>query len=99
MMCVLIHAVNTVLQASSLIEKYGLPWAFRIVGLTCFGICCLGTVLVKDRIPRSQRKHLPIKSPIQPTLLKNIDYDIWLVGAVVGLMGYLTPMFYLPSKS
>ncbi|KAI9311979.1 major facilitator superfamily domain-containing protein [Dichotomocladium elegans] len=83
-------------MASFLISKYGIAWAFRITGLVCLGICALGVLLIKDRIPRALRKTMPIKSPIQLSILTNMDFVIWLFGAVIGLLGYLTPMFYLP---
>ncbi|KAI9495835.1 major facilitator superfamily domain-containing protein [Zychaea mexicana] len=84
-------------MASFLISEYGIPWAYRILGLFSLGICCVGTILVKDRLPRSYRKNLLLKSPVQWSMFKMADFDIWLVGAVIALMGYLSPMFYLPK--
>ncbi|KAI8143612.1 major facilitator superfamily domain-containing protein [Fennellomyces sp. T-0311] len=84
-------------MASFLITKYGIRWAFHILGFFSLGICCIGTILVKDRLPSSYRKNLPIKSPIQFSMFKMSDFNVWLVGAVIALMGYLTPMFYLPK--
>ncbi|KAG2217423.1 hypothetical protein INT45_013754 [Circinella minor] len=80
-----------------LILKYGLPWAYRILGFFLLGICTVGTILIKDRLPKSHRKNKPIKSPIQVSMFKMLNFDIWLVGSVVGLMGYLPPVFYLPK--
>lgn len=39
-----------------------------------------------------------IKSPIKLFMLKDIDFVIWLFGAVISLTGYMVPLFYLPSK-
>ncbi|KAI9269223.1 major facilitator superfamily domain-containing protein [Phascolomyces articulosus] len=80
-----------------LITKYGLPWAYRILGFFCLGMCALGTILIKDRLPASYLKNQQIKSPIQPSMFKMIDFDVWLIGSVIALMGYLGPMFYLPK--
>ncbi|KAI9269206.1 major facilitator superfamily domain-containing protein [Phascolomyces articulosus] len=80
-----------------LIEKYGIPWAYRILGFFSLGICIVGTILVKDRLPSSYRKKQPIKSPIQLSLFKMTDFNLWLLGSVVALFGYLAPIFYLPK--
>ncbi|KAI7858908.1 major facilitator superfamily domain-containing protein [Circinella umbellata] len=83
--------------ANSLIEKYGIHWAHIILGFFSLGVCALGTILIKDRLPRSYVKKQPIKSPFQFSLLKMANFDIWLVGSVIALLGYLAPLFYLPK--
>ncbi|KAG2217422.1 hypothetical protein INT45_013753, partial [Circinella minor] len=81
-----------------LILKYGLPWAYRILGFFLLGICTLGTFLIKDRVPMSSyRKSQPIKSPIKLSMFKMVNFDIWLIGSVISVMGYLPPVFYLPK--
>ena len=82
---------------NSLIMKYGMHGAYRILGYFSLGICAVGTILIKERLPSTHRKNLPIKSPIQLSMLKEANFNIWLVGAVIALMGYTTPLFYLPS--
>ncbi|KAI9495831.1 major facilitator superfamily domain-containing protein [Zychaea mexicana] len=84
-------------MVSSLIIRFGIPWAYRILGLFSLGVCCLGTILIKDRYPSSHRKQMPIKSPIQLSMLKGIDFNVWLIGAVTALTGYVVPLFYLPK--
>ncbi|KAI9495847.1 major facilitator superfamily domain-containing protein [Zychaea mexicana] len=84
-------------MANALIHKYGIAWAYRIIGFFCLGVCILGAALIKDRLPSSYRKNLPIKSPIQLSMFKIKNFNIWLVGSVVGLMGYLAPVFYFPK--
>ncbi|KAI9495830.1 major facilitator superfamily domain-containing protein [Zychaea mexicana] len=81
-----------------LLEKYGILWAYCILGFFSLGICAVGTILIKDRMPSAYRKQMPIKSPIDWSMFKMTDLNVWLVGSVVGLMGYLGPVFYLPSK-
>ncbi|KAI7860373.1 major facilitator superfamily domain-containing protein [Circinella umbellata] len=81
-----------------LIIKYGLPWAYRILGFFLLGICTIGTILIKDRIPPSCRKSRPLlKSPIQLSMFKIVNFDLWLIGSVVSLLGYLPGLFYLPK--
>ncbi|KAF7725115.1 hypothetical protein EC973_000442, partial [Apophysomyces ossiformis] len=83
-------------MASSLIEKLGLPWAYRIIGLMSFGICMIATVMLRTRLPPKQGKQ-PIKSPIKLSMLKNFDFVLWLLGAVISLTGYLIPLYYMPK--
>ncbi|RCH95789.1 hypothetical protein CU098_009080 [Rhizopus stolonifer] len=85
-------------MVSSLIEKYGIPWAYRIVGLMAFGICMVGSLLIRTRLPPGQDKQ-PTRSPIKPSMLKNFDFVILLHGLVISLTGYLIPLFYLPKYS
>ncbi|KAG2221250.1 hypothetical protein INT45_012371 [Circinella minor] len=65
--------------------------------LTNYLIQKYGTILVKDRLPSSYRKKQSIKSPIQLSLMKSTDFNLWLTGSVVSLLGYLGPLFYLPK--
>ncbi|KAI9269222.1 major facilitator superfamily domain-containing protein [Phascolomyces articulosus] len=80
-----------------LIIRYGLPWAYRILGFFSLGVCTVGTILIKDRLPSSHRKNLPIKSPIEFSMFKEVNFNIWLIGAVTALMGYIVPVFYIPK--
>ncbi|KAI9490439.1 major facilitator superfamily domain-containing protein [Zychaea mexicana] len=84
-------------MANYLIAKYGIPWAYRIIGFYTLGVCAVGAILIKDRLPRSYLKKRPIESPIQLSMFKDVNFDIWLVGSVIGLTGYLGPIFYLPK--
>lgn len=83
-------------MASSLIDKYGIPWAYRIIGLMAFGICMVATALMKTRLPRPPMNE-KITSPIKLFMLKDMDFVTWLIGAVIALTGYFVPLFYLPK--
>lgn len=84
-------------MVSSLVEKYGLPWTYRIVGLMAFGIGMLASCLIRTRLPPGH-VHQPKKSPIRLSLLKDSNFVIMLFGVVISLTGYLIPLFYMPSK-
>lgn len=83
-------------MVSSLIEKYGLPWTYRIVGLMAFGICMLSSCLMRTRLPPGIGKQ-PVRSPIKPAMLKEVNFVIMLFGVVISLTGYLIPLFYMPK--
>ncbi|KAI9016476.1 major facilitator superfamily domain-containing protein [Phycomyces nitens] len=81
--------------ANALIQKYGIPWAYRIIGFMCLGLCTLVTCLVRTRLP-PVTKRPSIKSPIKLFMFKNVDYMIWVVGAVISLTGFYIPIYYIP---
>ncbi|KAI8089813.1 major facilitator superfamily domain-containing protein [Halteromyces radiatus] len=83
-------------MASSLIAKYGIAWAYRIIGLMAFGICMVATALIRTRIPKPPMNQ-KIKSPIKLYMLKDINFVIWLFGVVISLAGYFVPLYYLPK--
>ncbi|KAK4515542.1 uncharacterized protein ATC70_010492 [Mucor velutinosus] len=83
-------------MVTSLVEKYGLPWAYRIVGLMAFGICIIASLLIRTRLPPGHNKQ-PVRSPIKLSMLKDVDFVIMLFGVVIALTGYLIPLFYLPK--
>jgi MFS family permease len=85
-------------MVSSLIQKYGLPWTYRIIGLMALGICLLASCMMRTRLPPGHDKKQPIRSPIKLSMLKDIDFVIWLIGVVISLTSYLIPLFYIPSK-
>ncbi|KAG1443527.1 hypothetical protein G6F56_010642 [Rhizopus delemar] len=83
-------------MVTSLVSKYGLPWAHRIIGLMAFGICMIAACLIKTRLPPDAKKQ-PIKLPIKFSMLKDVNLLIMLAGLVIALFGYLIPLFYLPT--
>ncbi|KAI8364424.1 major facilitator superfamily domain-containing protein [Blakeslea trispora] len=83
-------------MVSHLIGQYGIAWAYRIVGLMAFGICMVGSILIRTRLPPGTERQ-PVRSPIRPSMLKDIDFVILLHGLVISLTGYLIPLFYLPK--
>ncbi|KAI7901826.1 major facilitator superfamily domain-containing protein [Cokeromyces recurvatus] len=83
-------------MVSSLVEKYGLPWTHRIIGLMAFGICAVASMLIRTRLPPDHKKQ-PIRSPIKLSMLKDFNFVLLLCGLVISLTGYLVPLFYLPK--
>ncbi|KAI8882247.1 MFS general substrate transporter [Backusella circina FSU 941] len=83
-------------MASSLIDKYGIGWAYRIIGLMAFGVCCIGTALIRTRLPPGQ-ENKPVRSPIKLSTLKDSNFILMLFGVVIALSGYLVPLYYIPK--
>ncbi|ORY95385.1 major facilitator superfamily domain-containing protein [Syncephalastrum racemosum] len=84
-------------MARSLIDKYDLPWAYRIIGLMSVGVCAVSAAMLQERLPKGYRQKAKFKSPIKLSTFKIVDFNIWLVGAVIALTGYLSPLFFVPK--
>ncbi|KAI7872934.1 major facilitator superfamily domain-containing protein [Spinellus fusiger] len=78
-----------------LLEKYGVAWAYRILGFLAFGISTISICLIRTRLPPGYSEK-PIKSAINPKMFKDMNLMIWSVGASISLMGYYTPLLYIP---
>ncbi|CAO3647388.1 unnamed protein product [Cunninghamella echinulata] len=83
-------------MASSLIIKYSIKYAYLIIGLMGGGILLIATALIRTRFPKPPMND-KIRSPIKLSMLKDVNFVIWLFGAVISLMGYFAPLFYLPT--
>ncbi|KAI9248414.1 major facilitator superfamily domain-containing protein [Sporodiniella umbellata] len=83
-------------MVTSLVAKFGLPWAHRIIGLMAFGICATAACFLRTRLP-PQTKKQPVKLPIKLSMLKDVNFLLMLAGLVIALFGYLIPLFYLPT--
>ncbi|KAG2213129.1 hypothetical protein INT47_011278 [Mucor saturninus] len=83
-------------MVSSLVEKYGLAWTYRIVGLMAFGICMIASCLIRTRLPPGHVNQRA-RSPFKLSLLKDANFVIMLFGVVIALTGYLIPLFYMPK--
>ncbi|KAI7861641.1 major facilitator superfamily domain-containing protein [Spinellus fusiger] len=80
---------------SFLIQKHGVSWTYRILGLLAFGISIISICLIRTRLPPSHAKK-PHRSLINLDMFKNPDLMIWSVGSSISLMGYYTSIFFFP---
>ncbi|KAI9263145.1 major facilitator superfamily domain-containing protein [Phascolomyces articulosus] len=77
-------------------NSLGAGWTYRIVGFICLGCDLVACLLVRDRKPLSkQRKKL--SEIIRLDIFKNKNFRIWGLGALVQMLGYYIPFFFLPS--
>ncbi|KAI8884880.1 MFS general substrate transporter [Backusella circina FSU 941] len=84
--------------ADYLIQKYGIAWAYRILGLLSFGVCLIVLCLMKTRSSPQNIKRATRSCP-DFKLLKNFNFIIWLFGSIIALMGYYVSLFILPKYS
>lgn len=82
---------------NALLQKFGAPWTYRIIGFICLALGTVSTLLVREKFPdRGGRKK--ISDIVQWSVLKDNNLKLWCVAATITLFGYLVPFFYLPGK-
>ncbi|CAO3698823.1 unnamed protein product [Rhizopus stolonifer] len=84
-------------MVTSLVAKYGLPWAIRIIGLMAFCICTIAAFFIRTRLPPVTKNQQQKRLPINFSILKDANFIILLIGLVIALTGYLIPLFYIPT--
>ncbi|KAI9496815.1 major facilitator superfamily domain-containing protein [Zychaea mexicana] len=95
---------------SSLTNRVGIAWAYRILGFIYLGMNAITCILVKEKYPRHKKvkaaddgEEQPAVTP--PKLNEIFDFSIlkdkiflwWVIASVVATMGCFTPFFFLPS--
>jgi MFS family permease len=79
-------------------SRLGAAWTYRVLGFVCLACDLIACVLVKSRGGGSINKaRKRLTDVIRLSVLKEVNYDIWVVGAAIQLMGYFVPFFFLPS--
>lgn len=70
---------------------------YRVLGFVCLACDLVACALVKSRgggsINKSRKR---LTDVVRLSVLKEVNYDIWVVGAAIQLMGYFVPFFFLP---
>ncbi|CAO3698835.1 unnamed protein product [Rhizopus stolonifer] len=84
-------------MVTSLVAKYGLPWAIRIIGLMAFCICTIAAFFIRTRLPPVTKNQQQKRLPINFSMLKDVNFIILLTGLVIALTGFLIPLFYIPT--
>ncbi|ORY96646.1 major facilitator superfamily domain-containing protein [Syncephalastrum racemosum] len=79
------------------IDRYGIPWAFRSIGFLSLLFCGTSIFLFKERVPRKRSKDSPIKSPIKLSTFNSSNFIIWIAAAAFAVTASSPPLFYLPK--
>ncbi|KAF2722779.1 MFS general substrate transporter [Polychaeton citri CBS 116435] len=81
------------LAAGAMIRNIGLPWAFRILGILCFVVNSICTVLIKDRNKIIGSNQLAFDSD----LFTRIEYNLLLLFGFFSMLGYVVLIFSLAN--
>ncbi|CAO3631966.1 unnamed protein product [Cunninghamella blakesleeana] len=72
-------------------------WTYRILGFICLGLDSLASVLIREKVIVKPRIKKSLGDIIHLNVLKDVNYCIFCIGSVIGLLGYFVPYFFLPS--
>ncbi|KAI7849246.1 major facilitator superfamily domain-containing protein, partial [Circinella umbellata] len=81
-------------------NKLGASWTYRIMGFICLAMNVVTCLLVKEKYPRhkKQKQHHPtLRETFSFSVLKDVNYLLWVIGSVIALMGFFIPFFFVPS--
>jgi MFS family permease len=87
-MPLIMQAVNSTLGAS---------WTYRILGFITLGMDAISCVLIRERNVTKPRVRKHLSDIIHLNVLKDVNYCIFCIGSVIGLLGYFVPYYFLPS--
>ncbi|KAI9305843.1 major facilitator superfamily domain-containing protein, partial [Cunninghamella echinulata] len=79
------------------LTNLGAAWAYRILGFICLALDSLACILIREKIVIKPRIKKSLGDIIHLNVLKDINYCIFCIGSVIGLLGYFVPYFFLPS--
>ena len=88
-------AVILSLATQASIDKISIPWSLRILGFLALALGLTATALMKQRV--TSKKYVQYKL-FDFGVLKVDGYPLYLVFAFVQIFGYITPLFFIPSK-
>ncbi|KAG1146190.1 hypothetical protein G6F38_005101 [Rhizopus arrhizus] len=80
---------------TSINQRLGSGWTYRIMGFICLACDVLACVFVKEREKKRERKRL--REIVQLDVLKNFNFLLFSVGSDIALLGYFVPLFFVPS--
>ncbi|KAG1541988.1 hypothetical protein G6F49_011749 [Rhizopus delemar] len=76
-------------------QRLGSGWTYRIMGFICLACDVVACVFVKEREQKRERKRL--REIVQLDVLKNFNFLLFSIGSDIALLGYLVPLFFVPS--
>ncbi|ORZ12218.1 major facilitator superfamily domain-containing protein [Absidia repens] len=85
-----------VLNAANNNPSLGVGWAYRILGFIILACCVGACLLVKERV-KEDRRARPLKELFKFSVLKDLNFVLFLLGSMVSLSGFFVPFFFLPS--
>ncbi|KAI8069143.1 major facilitator superfamily domain-containing protein [Gongronella butleri] len=77
--------------------KLGPAWTYRILGFVVLALDSLATVLIRERDAPKTRVHKGFRDIFHFDVIKDVNFVLFCVGSVIGLLGYFVPYFFLPS--
>jgi MFS family permease len=76
-----------------MIKSIGLPWAFRVLGITSFVVNTICAILLRDR----NKELRPTQLAFDHRLFRNLDFALLSAWGILSLLGYVVLIFSLAN--
>ncbi|PWN91053.1 MFS general substrate transporter [Acaromyces ingoldii] len=82
----------------ALTANQGIPWATRIIGFIILACGVLSLALIQTPSHAGQqKKHVTAYNPFDFALLKDLNFNLYLLFFLLGAVGYTLPLFVIPA--
>ncbi|KAF2094577.1 MFS general substrate transporter [Rhizodiscina lignyota] len=81
------------LAANAMIQSIGLPWAFRVLGIICFVVNTISSLLMRDR----NKLVKPNQLSFDYRLFRNLDFILLSAWGIFSMLGYIVLIFSLAN--
>ncbi|KAM0282369.1 hypothetical protein ACHAQH_003048 [Verticillium albo-atrum] len=78
------------IATNAMIERYGVEWAFRIIGIVCFSTGFPAAYMIEERLPIQTSGFIDWK------LFRQGSFNIIFVAGAIGVFPLLVPPFFIP---
>ncbi|CDH58760.1 mfs transporter [Lichtheimia corymbifera JMRC:FSU:9682] len=95
---------------TSLTSKVGGAWTYRALGFIVLGFNLIACILMKEKYPHKNKVKSADDGEQQPpatkrrftdtfdwTVIKNVNFCMWMLASMISVAGYFIPYFYLPT--
>ncbi|KAI9262356.1 major facilitator superfamily domain-containing protein [Phascolomyces articulosus] len=80
-------------------KSLGIGWSYRILGFVILGCAIVSCVCIRMRSTGAKQPTRKLKELFNFEVLKDLNYCLWVLGSMIGLMGFFIPYFFLPSHA
>ncbi|CDH49487.1 mfs transporter [Lichtheimia corymbifera JMRC:FSU:9682] len=77
-------------------DTLGIGWSYRVLGFIILGCSTIACICLRERV-RTTDKTTKLSQIFNFEVLKDLNFVLWVLGSMIGLMGFFVPYFFLPS--
>ncbi|KAI7880218.1 MFS general substrate transporter [Lichtheimia hyalospora FSU 10163] len=82
--------------ATAVNDTLGIGWSFRILGFIVLALSAIACLCLRERV-KTANKTTKLSQIFDFGVLKDPNFVLWVLGSMIGLMGFFVPYFFLPA--
>lgn len=71
--------------------------SYRVLGFIILGCSIIACLCIRERV-KTADKTTKLRQIFDFEVLKDLNFVLWVLGSMIGLMGFFVPYFFLPCK-